>query len=317
MLAHPLALMGYSILGASILAGLSSLASFSTWVFMEVNFMALMAVILPQGTRNSTAPNIAYFLVQGFASAAILMSIAHGIMAASASFVPFLFFLVKLGSAPVHFWLVSVIQHSSWHAIFLFSAVQKAFPLIFLSQFESSLPSGMLNFAIVANILVAILSSLNLDDLKLILAFSSVFNTSWFLISLYAPFSALLNFFGAYALALMLLTAYSHFLGAGGIGTSTCTLAPLPAFFFMALVLSVAGFPPSLLFWAKIELIFSTLYAFPAAFVLTSAGILFLIYIRSFAPALVSAAPGTLTSSPIPLFVPTFALASWLPVLFF
>lgn len=70
---------------------------------MEVNFMALMAVILPQGTRNSTAPNIAYFLVQGFASAAILIRIAHGIIAASASFVPFLFFLVKLGSAPVHF----------------------------------------------------------------------------------------------------------------------------------------------------------------------------------------------------------------------
>nr|UEV86548.1 NADH dehydrogenase subunit 2 [Leucoma chrysoscela] len=178
----------FFILIFSTLIAISANSWFSCWIGLEINLMSFIPLISYSNNLLSTEASLKYFLTQSIASINFLFSILMKLMFFSNFELNYFMalminssMLMKMGSAPFHFWFPNIVEGLSWHNNLILMTWQKITPMIILSYYINK---NFLMMFIMLNTIIGALGGLNQTSLRKLMAFSSINNLGWMLSSM-------------------------------------------------------------------------------------------------------------------------------------
>nr|BAE79930.1 NADH dehydrogenase subunit 2 [Cromeria occidentalis] len=227
------------------------------WMGLEVNTLAIMPLMAQQHHPRAVEATTKYFLTQATAAALILFatttnawvtgqwSIDH-LSHPMATTLTTVAIALKLGLAPLHFWLPEVLQGLTLGTGLILSTWQKLAPMALIIQISPHTNHLILTTLGVLSTLVGGWGGLNQTQLRKVLAYSSIAHLGWMIIVLkYTPQLTILTLF---IYILMTSAVFMIFSASNVTKTSTLTLkwAKNPTLLALAALslLSLGGLPP-------------------------------------------------------------------------
>nr|QAY80517.1 NADH dehydrogenase subunit 2 [Paramisgurnus dabryanus]QBA19136.1 NADH dehydrogenase subunit 2 [Misgurnus anguillicaudatus x Paramisgurnus dabryanus]QYK18172.1 NADH dehydrogenase subunit 2 [Paramisgurnus dabryanus ssp. GZ-2021 x Misgurnus bipartitus] len=227
------------------------------WMGLEINTLAIIPLMAQQHHPRAVEATTKYFLTQATAAAMILFaattnawmvgewdinSLSHPL----ASTLVIAALALKIGLAPVHFWLPEVLQGLDLLTGLILSTWQKLAPFALIIQVAPTIDPYLLSSLGLLSTLVGGWGGLNQTQLRKILAYSSIAHMGWMLIVLqFAPQLTLLAL-GTYIF--MTTTAFLSFKvsQATKINTLSMTWTKNPTLMVITTLtmLSLGGLPP-------------------------------------------------------------------------
>nr|YP_010329889.1 NADH dehydrogenase subunit 2 [Asota paliura]UNP54641.1 NADH dehydrogenase subunit 2 [Asota paliura] len=172
----------------STLISISSNSWIGCWIGLEINLLSFIPLISNSTNLLATEASLKYFLTQSIASINFLFSILlKMILLKNFEMNYFLSIMInssmlmKMGSAPFHFWFPNIVEGLSWFNNFILMTWQKITPMIILSYYINK---NFIFFIIILNVIVGALGGLNQTSLRKLMAFSSINNLGWMLSSI-------------------------------------------------------------------------------------------------------------------------------------
>nr|CAB4244808.1 unnamed protein product [Chrysodeixis includens] len=177
------------ILFFSTLISISSNSWFGCWIGLEINLLSFIPLISNSSNLLATEASLKYFLTQSIASINFLFTILIKLILMknfemNNYFIPIMMnssMLMKMGSAPFHFWFPNIVEGLSWFNNFILMTWQKITPMILLSYYFNK---NFIFNIIILNIIIGAIGGLNQTSLRKIMAFSSINNLGWMLMSI-------------------------------------------------------------------------------------------------------------------------------------
>lgn len=157
------------------------------WIGLEINLISFIPLIFKKNNLLSIEARLIYFLTHIFASSFFFLMIFIIIIHNKFNFFLnnyYLFIIIpliiKIRAAPLHFWFPIIINKINWINRLLLITWQKLAPIILLNYCLSF----FINFISIISIIIGTIIRFNQTILKKILAFSSINQIGWILISL-------------------------------------------------------------------------------------------------------------------------------------
>lgn len=183
---------------------------FTAWIGLELNLLSFIPLISIKNNKYSSEAALKYFLIQALGSTILLIStIIILIKIHIFSLILLIALLLKIGSAPFHFWFPSTLEGLIWPQVFILITIQKIAPISLLSYYILE-ESKLIYISIILSAVVGALGGLNQTLLRKILAYSSINHIAWILVSLSIRESLWLIYFLLYSLisAIVILIFY-------------------------------------------------------------------------------------------------------------
>nr|WIF15250.1 NADH dehydrogenase subunit 2 [Scoliodon laticaudus]WIF15251.1 NADH dehydrogenase subunit 2 [Scoliodon laticaudus]WIF15252.1 NADH dehydrogenase subunit 2 [Scoliodon laticaudus]WIF15253.1 NADH dehydrogenase subunit 2 [Scoliodon laticaudus]WIF15254.1 NADH dehydrogenase subunit 2 [Scoliodon laticaudus] len=227
------------------------------WMGLEINTLAIIPLMISQHHPRAVEATTKYFITQATASALLLFagitnawssgewSLIEMINPTSATLATMALAL-KIGLAPLHFWLPEVLQGLDLTTGLILSTWQKLAPFAILLQLYPLLNPELLLFLGVLSTIVGGWGGLNQTQLRKILAYSSIANLGWMITILhYTPNLTLLNLILYIFMTLTTFLLFKTFNSTkiNSIASST-TKSPLLSIITLLTLLSLGGLPP-------------------------------------------------------------------------
>nr|AIG88251.1 NADH dehydrogenase subunit II [Anolis humilis]AIG88253.1 NADH dehydrogenase subunit II [Anolis humilis] len=227
------------------------------WIGLELNTLAIIPTIATLHNPRSTEAATKYFLTQAAASAMILFSSMTNAWqtgswditsttSSPAHILLTLALMMKLGLAPMHFWLPEVLQGSTLTTALIITTWQKLAPLTLIYLTIANLSTTILISMGLLSVIIGGWGGLNQTQNRKIMAYSSIAHLGWMLsISSIMMNIMILNLM----IYLTVTTALFCFLIMAQSKTiqdtmMTWTLSPMMTSIMMILLLSLGGLPP-------------------------------------------------------------------------
>nr|AAG34960.1 NADH dehydrogenase subunit 2 [Anolis carpenteri] len=227
------------------------------WLGLEINTLAILPTMATTHNPRSTEAATKYFLTQAAASAMILFASTinawqtgtwdiTNISSMPAHIMLTLALAMKLGLAPMHFWLPIVLQGVTLTTALIILPAQKLAPLTLIYLTISNLSTMILITMGLLSTIVGGWGGLNQTQTRKIMAYSSIAHLGWMLsISAIMTNIMILNLL----IYLILTTGLFCFLIVAQSKTiqdtmMTWTLSPVMTSTMMILLLSLGGLPP-------------------------------------------------------------------------
>nr|AAQ09109.1 NADH dehydrogenase subunit 2 [Laemanctus longipes] len=227
------------------------------WIGLEMNTLSILPIISKQHHPRATEAATKYFLTQSAASALILFSSTinawksgtwditqmtdptSNILLTSA-------LAMKLGLAPMHFWLPEVLQGSTMKTALIIATWQKLAPMALMIMTANNLsPTILISMGILSTIIGG-WGGLNQTQLRKIMAYSSIAHLGWM-----ASISVILTDIMILNLTLYLIMTTSMFFNLIWSKSKTIqdttmswTTSPTMTIMMMLTLLSLGGLPP-------------------------------------------------------------------------
>nr|YP_010305130.1 NADH dehydrogenase subunit 2 [Pyrrhia umbra]ULR87039.1 NADH dehydrogenase subunit 2 [Pyrrhia umbra] len=173
------------ILFFSTLIAISSNSWFGCWIGLEINLLSFIPLISNSNNLLASEASLKYFLTQAIASINFLFTILMKLIMMKNFEMNNLILimmnssmLMKMGSAPFHFWFPNIIEGLSWFNSFILMTWQKITPMIILSY---CFYKNFIIIIIILNIIIGAIGGLNQTSLRKLMAFSSINNLGWML----------------------------------------------------------------------------------------------------------------------------------------
>nr|WPW59779.1 ND2 [Subdoluseps nilgiriensis]WPW59780.1 ND2 [Subdoluseps nilgiriensis] len=253
-------IMTSTILSSLAVGTIITMSSFHwlfAWMGLELNTLAIIPIIAMQHHPRATEAATKYFLTQAAASATLLFA---GTMNAwstgtwditqltnePACTMLTLALSMKLGLAPLHFWLPEVLQGTSLSTALLITTWQKLAPISLLYLTHSTIsPSMLLTMGLLSTIIGG-WGGLNQTQTRKIMAFSSIAHLGWMAaITTINPNILLLNLTLYITMTtttfMMLIFTTSKTIKDM---TTSWTISPAVTAMMLVLLLSLGGLPP-------------------------------------------------------------------------
>nr|QDW65185.1 NADH dehydrogenase subunit 2 [Torpedo sp. 1 KJ-2019] len=226
------------------------------WVGLEINTMAIIPLMIYKQHPRAVEATTKYFLTQATASALLLfagvsnawligqweLTEMNQISSTLATFA----LALKIGLAPMHFWLPEVLQGITLTTGLILTTWQKLAPFAVLLQLHHMLNPNLLTILGLSSILIGGWGGLNQTHLRKILAYSSIAHLGWMVSILhYMPNLTLLNL-----IIYIILTSSMFIMLIHTNSTKINTLAPLMmktplmSTIMLMTLLSLGGLPP-------------------------------------------------------------------------
>nr|ADW79939.1 NADH dehydrogenase subunit 2 [Anolis distichus favillarum]AOS56966.1 NADH dehydrogenase subunit 2 [Anolis distichus favillarum] len=227
------------------------------WIGLEINTLAILPIISTSHSPRSTEAATKYFLTQAAASATVLFSSMLSAWQTGTwdithmSYTPSNILLsmalaMKLGLAPLHFWLPEVLQGSTLFTALIIVTWQKLAPmsLIFLT-INNLNPTILLALGLLSSTIGG-WGGLNQTQTRKIMAYSSIANLGW--MATIAPIMTNIMIMNL-LIYLVMTTALFSFLIVSKSKTiqdttTTWALSPMMTIMMTFLLLSLGGLPP-------------------------------------------------------------------------
>nr|BCD33813.1 NADH dehydrogenase subunit 2 [Geothelphusa aramotoi] len=287
-----------------IFLSISSPSWFGIWIGLELNMLSFIPLISIKMNSHFSESALKYFLIQALGSTLFILSSCMLLSFPHMS-PPLILtsLLLKLGSAPFHFWFPQVMSGLIWPQAIILMTLQKIPPMILISYLSMS--EGLIQIISLSAILSAIigaLGGLNTTQLLKIMAFSSINHMSWMLISisinetfwtLYFIFYSIISSSIMILFNMLQTFTLSDLMKFNQTNTLHTLLIPFN-------LLSLGGLPPLAGFipkWMLIQLLINNKLFFTLIFLLSSTLITLYFYLRITIFSLMMINPFTITYS--------------------
>jgi len=252
---------------------ISASSWFMVWVGLEINMLAVLALLINFSSPREKEATLKYFLIQALASSILLSTV---LLAAAlqqslsnssvTSFLIFFRLLIKIGAAPFHLWLPQVIEGLSWRNSFIILAWQKVGPsALLLNCFEikENLINSLLWAAAFSSILGAI-GGLAQTYVRKILSFSSINHLGWALARLRLRLSLWIIYFSLYCLLLLRVVLLTKTFNITTLTSASLFPSKWSKIAFYISIFSFGGLPPFMGFIPKWIVIRKLVYLSPS-----------------------------------------------------
>lgn len=163
---------------SGILITISANTWFSMWIGLELNLFGFVPVILASSLNQEKEAACKYFLAQAAPSAIFLICLILGPQISPSLVLLSLALVIKLGAAPCHQWLPSVINRIAWPQGWILVTVQKVAPILILIQVVNRVPTLLIIVAGLSSIVGGV-GGINQTLLRSIIAYSSIGHIGW------------------------------------------------------------------------------------------------------------------------------------------
>nr|ADU55111.1 NADH dehydrogenase subunit 2 [Dosidicus gigas] len=246
------------------LFSLSSSHWLTMWMGLEINLMGFLPLMNIKGKTLEAEASMKYFIIQSMSSSILIISsvlmynntLSWYSMFTDSTFslMIILSLVLKLGGAPLHFWMPSIAKQMSWSILFMMLTWQKLAPLLMLSLVNSNLMVVML--ISMASTVVGSIMALNQTNIQLIMTYSSISHLGWMLSMITINSSlTMMYFFNYIMISMPLMNMLSMTLGNHLFmltqQTKMNNMIPI------SLILSLGGLPPLLGFMSKLIILIS------------------------------------------------------------
>nr|UEE83299.1 NADH dehydrogenase subunit 2 [Petalocephala gongshanensis] len=256
MLMNSSKLLFLSFMTVGVMISVSCNSWIMVWSGMELLLLSFVPYFCSYSFVSSEC-GMKYFLIQGMSSSLFVFCILFMFLN-DLNFLKFFMcvsLLIKLGCAPFHNWVFSVVSGMNYDSLFIFFTFSKLPPLFLLSYICYNL-----NLFVLMSLIFGSVGGLNNTSLKKLMGFSSVFNLG-FLIYLLNSSSLWFIYLFCYSLMVLFVFYFFNFYSLNYlnqlfvIGFSFfCKIS------FWIVFLSLGGIPPFFGFFIKlIALEFSVL----------------------------------------------------------
>ncbi|YP_009445604.1 NADH dehydrogenase subunit 2 (mitochondrion) [Saccopteryx leptura] len=234
------------------------------WMGFEMNMLAVIPLLMKQYNPRSMEAATKYFLTQATASMLLMLAIIINLlysgqwtftklMNPTASIIMTLAMAMKMGLAPLHFWVPEVTQGISLSSGLILLTWQKLAPLSVLYVISPVINLDLILLMSMMSIAIGGWGGLNQTQLRKILAYSSIAHMGWMAsILAFNPTMTLLNL-----LLYILMTTTTFMLFMATSATTTLSLShmwnkmPLITSSTLTIMLSLGGLPPLVGFLPK------------------------------------------------------------------
>nr|BDQ44239.1 NADH dehydrogenase subunit 2 [Amynthas glaucus] len=180
----PATMLTLSTLITSTMMALSSTNWMFLWASMELNLLSFIPILMSSKMNQETEGAIKYFLAQALGSAllltsSIMMWSPYSPLPLMVAPILMISILLKLGSAPCHFWYPSVMSSISWVSCTILSSWQKLAPLTILVFFTNQASKSLIPLMAGLNALLGGIMGMNQSQLRTIMAYSSIGHLGW------------------------------------------------------------------------------------------------------------------------------------------
>nr|YP_008815349.1 NADH dehydrogenase subunit 2 [Pristis clavata]AGW52237.1 NADH dehydrogenase subunit 2 [Pristis clavata] len=227
------------------------------WMGLEINTMAIIPLMIQQQHPRAVEATTKYFLTQATASALLLFAgttnawitgqwnITEMMNPVSATLITTALAL-KIGLAPMHFWLPEVLRGLNLITGLILSTWQKLAPFAILLQLNHLLNPHLLTLFGILSIIVGGWGGLNQTQLRKILAYSSIAHLGWMIVILhYAPNLTILNLMLYITMTTSMFLLFNMFNSTKIISIALLTTkSPLLTTITLTTLLSLGGLPP-------------------------------------------------------------------------
>nr|QOJ44863.1 NADH dehydrogenase subunit 2 [Allobates carajas] len=255
---NPYALsMIISSLALGTIITLSSSHWILAWVGLEINTLAIIPLMTKNPHPRSIEAATKYFLTQAAASALIMFSCTlnawlmgewtiNNLMTPLSTVFLVIAISTKLGLAPFHFWMPDVLQGLTLKTGWILATWQKLAPMTILLQLSQSINLTMVLILGFLSILIGGWGGINQNQIRKILAFSSIAHLGWMITILkISPLLSTLNF-SLYIIMSSTLFYMFSIINSTNISQLATTWTKVPTLTALSLLslLSLSGLPP-------------------------------------------------------------------------
>nr|AMR36343.1 NADH dehydrogenase subunit 2 [Eremias arguta] len=242
----------------------SSFHWFLAWVGLELNTLAIIPILAKQHHPRATEAATKYFIVQATASSIILFSSTLNAwytgtwdITQLSTVLPTMMLTIaltmKLGLAPMHFWLPEVMQGISLSSALIITTWQKLPPMALLCLTAHNLPTLILLTLALTSTLIGGWSGLNQTQVRKIMAYSSIAHLGWMIAIISLAQNLLLFTLFIYilmTLSMFLILITSSSKTAKDLGLLWSTSPTITSISLITLI-SLGGLPPLIGFLPK------------------------------------------------------------------
>nr|WRO44588.1 NADH dehydrogenase subunit 2 [Hypoderma pantholopsum] len=256
MLNNSSKIMFLIMLMTGTLISISANSWLSAWMGLEINLLAFIP-LMSDNKLMSTESSLKYFLTQALASSILLFAMILLLMNSfnsTLSYFPMLMMMsslmMKMGSAPFHFWFPNVMEGLSWMNSLILMTWQKLAPMILISYI---IIKPLMITSIILSSLVGALGGLNQTSLRKLMAYSSINHLSWMMMSLYFSNKLFMMYFMMYSFLTFSMIYLFEMFKISHINQLLLSMFHLNymKLFIMLNLLSLGGLPPFLGFFPK------------------------------------------------------------------
>nr|YP_004935448.1 NADH dehydrogenase subunit 2 [Bathyteuthis abyssicola]BAL27731.1 NADH dehydrogenase subunit 2 [Bathyteuthis abyssicola] len=241
------------------LLSLSSSHWLTMWMGLELNLMGFLPLMNIKGKTMEAEASMKYYIIQSMSSSVLIMSsvimytfnlswysmFSNNVI----SIMIILSLTLKLGGAPLHFWLPSITKQMSWIILFLVLTWQKFAPMFMLSLMNSNMII-IIMISITSTIMGSIMA-LNQTNIQLIMTYSSISHLGWMLSMISMNSSLTMIYFINYIMiSIPLMMSFNSSLGNQMFMLTQKT--KMNKMIIISLILSLGGLPPLLGFMSKL-----------------------------------------------------------------
>nr|YP_009544115.1 NADH dehydrogenase subunit 2 [Cosmoscarta dorsimacula]AZJ53290.1 NADH dehydrogenase subunit 2 [Cosmoscarta dorsimacula] len=244
----------------STMMSLSSNNWFGGWMGLEINLMSFIPLMLNKFNYYSSESMMKYFIIQSIGSMFMLMGIITMALKINDQMNMLIMcgLMTKLGIAPFHMWVPSIVDGLSWLNCMIMLSWQKLATLMLLSY---TINFSVMLLPIIFSLLIGSVGGINQSSLKKILAYSSINNMSWILIAMKSSMTLWINYFLIYSIMIISLTFMLNKMNINYINQCFLTsFNSMNKLFLSIMLLSMGGLPPMLGFLPKWMVIQSMIY---------------------------------------------------------
>nr|YP_010467031.1 NADH dehydrogenase subunit 2 [Atkinsoniella zizhongi]UVF28950.1 NADH dehydrogenase subunit 2 [Atkinsoniella zizhongi] len=144
------------------------------WSGLEISLMSFLG-IMPSKNSLSSESMMKYFIIQGTSSAILIMGIMFMLMEIElSSYIMVVSIMLKIGMAPFHNWVLSVIDGLSYECVFVLLTMIKVPPLMILSYMNMTIW-----VTIIISLVVGATMGINQNSMRKMLGYSSIYNLGY------------------------------------------------------------------------------------------------------------------------------------------
>nr|YP_009034064.1 NADH dehydrogenase subunit 2 [Sypharochiton pelliserpentis]AHZ60682.1 NADH dehydrogenase subunit 2 [Sypharochiton pelliserpentis] len=263
MLNFPFVSLFIFILFFSSLFSLSSMHWFGVWLGLELNLISFIPLMVQFGKTEEIESATKYFLTQAAASAMLLFSslimfwkegnweLMSNSSLISSNMILFSL-LMKLGAAPFHFWVPSVVSGLSWSMNSLLLTWQKVIPLLSISVFFS-IDKEILLLLIFLSSMIGGIGGLNQTSIRSLMAYSSILHLGWMMAASIISTEVCCMYFFIYSF--ILISTFSKMMIQETKSSSQffniLMWKNFSRVYLFSMIMSMGGMPPMLGFFGK------------------------------------------------------------------
>nr|YP_010944755.1 NADH dehydrogenase subunit 2 [Galiteuthis armata]WMC20853.1 NADH dehydrogenase subunit 2 [Galiteuthis armata] len=243
---------------------LSSSHWLTMWMGLELNLMGFLPLMNIKGKMLEAEASMKYFIIQSMSSSILIISsvLMYNLNLSWYSMfnnnmitiMMLMSLIMKLGGAPMHFWLPSITKQMSWSILYLMLTWQKIAPLFMTSMMNSNL--NMIMMISVMSTIMGSIMALNQTNIQLIMTYSSISHLGWMMSTISMNSSLSLIYFINYAMISMPLMSMLSM----SLGNHLFMLTQKNKsnqIITISLILSLGGLPPLLGFMSKLIILIS------------------------------------------------------------